>query len=147
MGRTDEGKFNVAVGAIIENTKTGKILLIKRSSKLDYDPDIWEDVTGRVRQFEDPEKALKKEVKEETGLEVTIIKPIKTFHIFRGEANAYNELIGIIYWCKTDSDKVKLSAEHSDFKWFNPEEALNFVKHSGVKEDIKAFLREKGAVV
>jgi len=144
MGRNEEGKFNFVVGAIVENTKTGKILLIKRSSSSDYEPNVWSVITGRIKQFEDPETALKREVKEETGLKINIVKPLRVFHIFRGDKNADNETIGIIYWCKTKSEKVKFSNEHSDFKWCNPKEALTFVKHKGVKQDIKAFLKERG---
>ncbi|MCX8178722.1 MAG: NUDIX domain-containing protein [Candidatus Aenigmarchaeota archaeon] len=147
MVNTNEGKFNLAVGAVIENKNTGKILLIKRSSNADFEPDVWENITGRVKQFEDPESALKREIKEETGLNAKIIKPLKVFHMFRGSKNAENELVGIIYWCETNSRKVFLSHEHSEFIWIEPEKALDFVKHKGIKDDIECFLREKGAVV
>lgn len=39
-----EGKFMVAVGGIIEDSDSGKILLLKRSSKADFTPGIWEEV-------------------------------------------------------------------------------------------------------
>lgn len=44
------GRFMVAVGAIIENSTTGKILLLKRSEKRDFAPLIWEEINGRMHQ-------------------------------------------------------------------------------------------------
>lgn len=143
MGKNTEGKFNVAVGAIIENRKTGKILLLKRSSRLDFTPGIWEQIAGRLKQFEDPEDGLRREVKEEAGLNIEIVKPIRVFHIFRGEKAADNELVGVMYWCKTDSEKVKLSDEHTDFKWVLPEDAMKWVTHEGIRKDFECFFKEK----
>ena len=143
MGYKNEGRFMVAVGAIIEHTSSGKILLLKRSLKVDFHGGIWEEVNGRMKQFEEPESALKREVKEETGLKIEIIKPINIFHIFRGQESKDNELVGIIYWCKSSSKKVKLSDEHIDHKWLAPKEALELVHHKGIRKDIESFMKEK----
>ena len=132
----------VAVGAIIEHTSTGKILLMKRADTATYAPGLWEDLTGRMKQFEEPEAALHREIKEETGLTVTIVKPLKVFHLYRGEPTADNELIGIVYWCRTHSDHVTLSHEHSDYRWLTPQEALDLADHPGIQQDIHAFIQE-----
>ena len=145
MGKNKEGKFNIAMGAIIEHKKTGNILLIKRSEKKDFAPGIWEYPIGRLKQFEDPINGLKREIKEETGLNVKVIKPLCVFHIFtRTKNNSTDELIGISYWCVSNSDKIKLSSEHTDYKWLKPKSALRFITdHKGIRENIKVFLKEK----
>jgi 8-oxo-dGTP diphosphatase len=132
----------VAVGAVIEHEASGKILLLRRAATATYAADLWEDITGRMKQFEEPEDALRREVREECGLEVEIVKPLTVFHLFRGERTADNELVGIIYWCKTDSDRVVLSDEHSDYLWLSPQEALELVDHPGVRGDIEAYIGE-----
>lgn len=137
------GKFMVAVGAIIENTSTGKILILKRSSNADFSGDIWEYITGRMNQFEKPHDALIREIKEEAGIKVTIIKPISVFHIFRGKKLVENELIGIVYWCKTTTEDVKISSEHTCYKWVFAKEALSMVPNQSMKDDIRAFMKEK----
>lgn len=137
------GRFLVAVGAIIENTKTGKILLLKRSEEKDFSAGIWEYTTGRLNQFESPREGLNREIMEEAGIEVEVIKPISTFHIFRGEKTAENELIGIMHWCKTDSEEIKLSEEHSEYMWVTAKKALEIIKKPSMQEDIKSFMREK----
>jgi len=69
-----------------------------------------------------------------------ICKVLTVWHIFRGkEKSANNELIGITFHCKVDTDEIKLSAEHSDYKFASPKEALNEVKQEGIRRDILAF--------
>jgi hypothetical protein len=38
----------------------------------------------------------------------------------------YGRSISIPFLLESDSDDVKLSFEHSDFKWVNPEEIANY---------------------
>jgi len=66
----------VSLGAIIEQKETGKILLVKRADDYDFRPGEWEFMSGRMNQYEEPEDALRREVKEETGLDVEITKLI-----------------------------------------------------------------------
>jgi 8-oxo-dGTP diphosphatase len=121
--------------------ETGKVLVVKRRN--DFASEIWADITGRMDQHEEPQNALKREVKEETGLDIEIVKFLNLFHMYRGEKKAENELIGIVYWCKTKSNKVILSEEHSDYKWIRPEEALNLVEFESIKEDYRKFIKAK----
>ena len=132
----------VAVGAMIEHDLSGKILLLKRAETADYLPGVWEDLMGRMKQFEEPEQALRREVREESGLEIEILKPLTVFHDYRGERTSENEWVGITYWCKADSDRVVLSEEHSAYQWVSPQEALDQVEHAGVRRDIQALIDE-----
>jgi 8-oxo-dGTP pyrophosphatase MutT (NUDIX family) len=141
---SSEGRFNVAVGAIIEHTPSGEILILKRTNKKDFSAGEWEYITGRMKQFEEPEEAVRREVMEESGLPVEIVKPVCIFHIFRGEKTAENELVGITYWCKTKTKEVTISDEHSDYKWVAPDDVSKTISHSGILRDIQAFINEKG---
>ncbi|EKE26438.1 MAG: hypothetical protein ACD_4C00292G0001 [uncultured bacterium (gcode 4)] len=96
-----------------------------------------------MNQFEEVEDALRREIKEEAWIEVEIIKPISTYHIFRWEKNSENELIGIIFWCKTNTDVIKISDEHTDFKWVTTKEVFDFITKDSMQADIKAYLKEK----
>src|SRR5215211_6697936 len=138
----EEGRFLVAVGAIIEHADTGRILLLKRAEDVAFLPGAWEDIGGRLKQFEEPEYALRREVREESGLEIEIIRPINIFHLFHGERNADNDMIVITYWCRSHSDHVVLSHEHSEYRWLPPREALRLAEHEGVRSDLEAFLSE-----
>ena len=134
----------VAVGAVIEHVPTGRVLLLKRADDMDFAGGMWDDVGGRVHQFEEPDDTLRREISEECGLSVEIVKPLRTFHLFRGERTAEHELIGVIYWCQSTSDQVTLSAEHSEYRWLLPHEAIELLDDPGIKEDVEAFIRERG---
>ena len=138
----EDGRFIVAVGAMIEHEPSGKILLAKRADTADYLPGIWEDIGGRIKQFEEPEEALRREVKEETGLDIEIVKPLAVFHDYRGKRTAENELLIITYWCKAQSNRVVLSNEHSAYQWVSPQEGLELAEHIGVRMDIQAWIAE-----
>ena len=85
---------------------------------VEFAADIWDDVGGRMRDFETPEETLRREVFEETGLQkITIIKPVGVSHYYRGEKKAENQMIVITYWCKTTKFDINLSSEHVEHKW------------------------------
>jgi 8-oxo-dGTP diphosphatase len=135
-----EGRFLVAVGAIIEHRQTGQILLLKRAERATFLPGVWEDIGGRMKQFEEPEHALRREVQEESGLQIEIVRPINVFHLYHGESSADNEMIIITYWCRSHSDQVVLSHEHSEFRWLSPQDALHLAEHEGVRSDIETYM-------
>ncbi|MFX0113569.1 MAG: NUDIX domain-containing protein [Candidatus Hodarchaeota archaeon] len=144
MSPDDPGRFMVGIGAIVEHQSSGKILLLKRSSDLDCAAEEWDDVGGRMKQFETPEETLRREIREETGIDdIVVIKPLDVSHWFRGEKLAANETIIITYWCRTSSFEVKLSPEHAAYRWATPEEALTFVRQEVVKSNIQSFIRER----
>ena len=134
----------IGVGAIIEHSRSRKILLLHRAPSIDFASDQWDDVGGRMRHFETPEETLHREVKEETGLsDLRILKPIDVAHCFRGEKIADNEMIVITYWCETTSDEIILSTEHDNYRWVSPEEALSLVEDPPLKKNIQRFIEEK----
>lgn len=134
------GRFMVAVGAVITNID-GKILLIQRSSKLDWHPGEWEIMYGRLAQHEDPERGLSREVKEEIGITIAVGRPLRSWHIYRGhEDTAQNELIGITYLATTAASKITLSEEHQNYRWVTPTQALTLIEVEGIRRDIQAFI-------
>jgi len=61
-----ENVQKVVVGSVIEND--GRFLVVKRSSKEEFFPNKWELPSGKVEFGEEPDKALAREVFEETGM-------------------------------------------------------------------------------
>jgi 8-oxo-dGTP diphosphatase len=103
----------VAVKALI--IRDGKILIIKRSSKEDVYKNEWDLPGGKLEFGEHPIDGLKREVKEETGLEIEVIKPISVWTFFKNDGKT--QVIGITFLAKPISDEIKLSKEHVDSKW------------------------------
>jgi 8-oxo-dGTP pyrophosphatase MutT (NUDIX family) len=141
------GRFMVAAGAIIELRDTGKILIIQRDNKIDWQAGDWEICYGRIAQFEDLKTGLKREVAEEVGIkDIEILDVTRVWHMFRGTERAENELIGITFHCKTNTEEVLLSKEHSRFQWLLPEQALEIIKNEGIKQDIIQFIEARNKV-
>lgn len=110
---------------IIENSKSD-ILLIKRSHKDSWEPKKWEVPGGKLDVGQDITHALEREVLEETGL--TIITSSRICFV-DGEILTIGKYSGLPYVvifgkAKLIGGKLKLSSEHSAYKWISPKKAL-----------------------
>ena len=56
--------------------RDGKLLIVKREPKNVQTPGIWEIPGGRLEIGEDPVEGLKREMLEETGLEVEVVQKL-----------------------------------------------------------------------
>lgn len=118
------GRFLAGIGAVIWCPALGKTLLLQRSAAKDFAPGMWECVTGRVDQGEGYEEALRREVCEELGVEVTVDFILGTTHFFRGTPAPETELLGVVYHCTLQAfDAIALSAEHQAYRWVTDAEA------------------------
>lgn len=120
-------KFVVAVAFVIE--RNGEILMLRRSPDKDHAPGTWETGSGRVEYGEGAEGAVRREVLEETGLQVEIQAPVATFHFYRGADR--EEAIGMTFWCRYVAGEFVTSAEHDLARWVSPAEAVALVGSPG----------------
>ena len=107
----------------------GRILLLKVRSKSRHDAEKWEIPGGKVKKGEFFDQALKREFREETGLEINIDS---LYNVIQNEYTACktNEKIKsvqLIMKVSSGTDEVKISAEHDDYKWFTPEELKELI--------------------
>ncbi|MGD9129097.1 MAG: NUDIX domain-containing protein [Candidatus Woesebacteria bacterium] len=136
------GHFMVAAGAIIKNSNTNKILVLKRKDT-DHLKNKWEFMYGRIDQFEELEDGLKREVFEETGIkDLKINKLMRIWHIYRGEKRASNEIYGFTFICETNTNQIKLSREHCEYRWVDPEEAFELIDTIGIKKDLELYFKD-----
>lgn len=110
----------VATKAVIIN-KSGKILTIRRSATDPHRPLTWDLPGGEVEVGEELEDSLRREIKEETGMEVDEPK----LHGVIGRFNQRQEYwVTIAYVIKSKTDEVVLSSEHDEYRWVTKEEFL-----------------------
>lgn len=128
-------RFFVAVKGIIRR-KDGKILILKRSAGDDHLPEVWETVGGGMDAEETPQEALQREIKEETGLEVSVQEPFNVF-TFRKQTGEFK--IGITFLCDTEDDTVVLSHEHSEYRWIEPKDFVDFSSVPSLYEEIARY--------
>ncbi len=125
------GRFLGGVGALVWDAATERYLLLRRSAAKDFAAGLWECVTGRVDQGEGFEEAVRREVREELGLDVTLEYLLGTTHFYRGTAVPENELIGVVYLCTlVGSPVLTLSPEHDAYRWVTAVEATHLLAAS-----------------
>lgn len=110
----EDKQFYIGQKAFIE--KEGKVLIL-------FDPKLGLDFPGgKIQEGEsDFDEALKREVCEETSLEIEVGDPFfRWFYKFESDhRNAGKEVFLVGFRCKYVSGEVRLSSEHSEYKWVN----------------------------
>lgn len=141
---TPDGFFQIAVSAVIEN-RDGKILIMKRSQGNDHHSNEWEIVSGRIKQNEtDMTEALRREIHEEAGVDVTVVAPFRTFYFERGETKAPH--FGVNFYCRYlgEDDAVSVDGlEQSNFEWVTPQEAITRINNEDIRNAVKRYLEVK----
>ena len=110
-------RFHITVKGIV--VLDNKILLLKRVKPSTDGLGFWELPGGGLEYGETPNQALIRELKEETGLDIVIIKPAYTFTKIREDY----QTVGIGFLCIPKNDHVRLSDEHTDYCFVTIEKA------------------------
>lgn len=131
-------KYDFTVGCLI--VFEDKVLLVNHPRY-----GVWLCPGGHIELDEDPEEALYREIKEETGLEVEIIadKPgieaegskfiYIPSYISVHDANPPHKHIGLTYYARAKSAQNIKSDEHTHTKWFSSED-LDLPQYNMPKE-------------
>lgn len=129
--------FLIGPRATIYNTKTKKILLLQRNDG----NNAWEIPGGKRENNEDIDDALRREVKEETGLIIKEYKLVYVSPIFENHP-VLKPFLNIGYLCFTEESDVSISNEHLDYKWVSVEELINHLD-----KDIYNDLLKNGMII
>lgn len=116
----------------------GKILLV-RSNK-------WKDkyviIGGHIELGERIEDALRREVKEETGLEISSIRKIGTAEIlFDPDFHEKRHFISFDFLCQASSTEVILNHEAQSYVWVKPEDVLQYDLPSCTRKTLEICLK------
>ena len=128
--------------------KDGKYLIVKRSPNKKVFPGRWTVPGGglEVTDYIDTpkttpdawyyaiENSLKREIKEEVGLEVEKLKYLLDLAFIRPDNIP---VVTLSYYCDWKSGEVKLNDENIDYKWVTIEEAKNYDLIEGIFEEIE----------
>ena len=123
---------------ICRETESGyKYLLLKRSSNQIY-PNIWQCVTGKIKLNESAHKAAIRELKEETGLSPINFWTLDHVNYFYESKKNRMNLIPV-FGAEVDSSLIKLSLEHTEYKWCTIDEGIKLTLWNKQKEGLKIF--------
>ena len=116
------------------------VLVLRRSSD-----GGWELPGGRLDRGEEPLAGVRREVREETGLDPSVVEPVHTFAWVNERDRGR---FAVYYRCSGTSRHVSLSPEHDDSRWRGPEaaaETLTDVQGRAVARAVEARDRAAGA--
>ncbi|MDX1700877.1 MAG: NUDIX domain-containing protein [Melioribacteraceae bacterium] len=114
----------------------GKIrfLILKRASTEKY-PNIWQMVTGKIRENEKAYETAIREIKEETALTVSEIYIVPKVNLFYNSDDNSANMVPV-FLAIVQNDNVILSSEHQEYKWAQKEEAQSLFAWPGQAESI-----------
>jgi 8-oxo-dGTP diphosphatase len=131
-------KFYVALKAIV--VKNNELLAIKRSDAEEVYTNLWDIPGGRMNFGEDPQYCLKREVKEETGIDIDIVRP---YNVWSFKPDERSQVVGITFECIYRRGDVTLSHEHSEYKWIDPDEFQHLDADDNLKKEIAKYSEER----
>lgn len=109
--------FQVGVKVFLKN-KEGKYLLLKRSSeKYPEVSGAWDIPGGRIHPGHTLMENLKREVKEETGLEISSDPRLIAAQDIMPSADKH--IVRLTYLAETEGEPILDQVEHVEYKWLS----------------------------
>lgn len=133
-----QGQQVITACAFIHNNFEGieKLFLPKRAATKKFLPGVFELPGGHIDFGEDIVEGLKREVKEEFGMEISVGDSFYTF-TYPNEIKGSHS-IEAIYFARftTPLDEIKIDPQdHSEYGWFTKDEITTKVVSENKKED------------
>lgn len=123
----------------------GAVVFFRAGDKIEYlliqsgwGKKHWGFPKGIIEKGEKPEETARREIKEETGLEVELIDGFKEWFkgFYRREGQNIMKIF-TFYLAEAKSKEVKLSFESIDWSWLSYEEALERLTFDTSKEVLR----------
>jgi 8-oxo-dGTP pyrophosphatase MutT (NUDIX family) len=136
-------KIEVHVAGVVVRNNVGgtkSVLAAKRRNDRSLYSGMWECGGGQVHEGEDFETAVKRQYKEEFGIDVKVVQPVGTYKI-----NTDGQVIpGLRFMCEAENPAAEIAVSRNEFEkggWISEEqlESCDFIP--GIKEEIRKVLR------
>lgn len=142
MNRKSEQKpvrMKTVTGAIILDKKKG-VLMVRRAETEDSLPGFWELPGGEKKEDETEEECLKREIKEELGLDLAGSLNLAPPFTYELDKDLYVEKATQVNFIVSFPPEgiITLSPDHSDYVWMKVED----LDHFTITDNIKSLLRE-----
>lgn len=122
-------------GRAILRDSAGRVLLIRRSARVKWDPGLWELPGGKAEHGETLEHALIREAREETGLALEVGRPVHVGHFTKESF----WVTTVTFACGAVEGEVQLSDEHDEFAWVELERLAERECTTPAREALAAY--------
>jgi 8-oxo-dGTP diphosphatase len=92
----------------------GDVLLMKRAANRRVFPNRYNGLGGHIERDEEPMSSVKREVEEETGLEIYDVRLRGIYNIDTGETAG---IMLLIFTAETDEREIKVESEEGTLHW------------------------------
>lgn len=133
-------KHIVAVGALVYN-EDGQILLVRHPER------GWEIPGGYVNTGEDLITALQREVKEETGIDISVGQLAGIHQNVQAESSEVPTKVIFDFLASKQAGTLHTSHEHLEATWVSRDEVLEMITHPVYHDRIKHLLNFSGKVL
>jgi 8-oxo-dGTP diphosphatase len=130
----------IGADAIIMDDKNN-VLLIKRSPDAESFPGMWGVISGFVEWGETIKEALKREAKEEIGVDIEVLRFTGRYYDKKNR-HPTKTVICLPHICKIISGKPRALSECTRVEWFSPEE----IRKIEMAYDHKQMLVDEGLI-
>jgi len=106
----------------------GKVLILREAQTYETGTNKgkFDVVGGKVQAGERFDEGLRREIREETGLQVRIGKPFYTGEWRPQVGDTQYHIVGTYFECFADVNAVKLGPAHDEFRWIDPQTYAQF---------------------
>ncbi len=127
---------------IILIANDGRILLQYRDKDNRWNQDSWSEFGGQIEEGETPEEAVKRELKEELGIELTGLKLFKKYELQR-KKGIYEQFVFTASLNYPLESLKKQQKEGKDLALFTYEQTKGLKMADYTKEILEEFFKEK----
>lgn len=132
-------EFKIVVKGIVLSGKD--LLIVQRSAKDRVNPGRLSVPAGFIHPGEKPAEAVAREIKEETGLDVTVGRVTSVWTQIVAEENI--QIIGINYLCIPLNRNISLNKELESYKWIDLEKYEHYDLPKEIIKEIIFLKKEK----
>ncbi len=133
---------------IFRQSKSGIEFLLLKRAKGEIYPGLWQMVTGSpLNEKEKAYETALREIKEETNLSPEKFWVVPNVNSFYSPESDEIIMIPVFAGLVNAESEVKISDEHSEYKWVGKEEAIKLLAWPGQRKSVEIiynyFIKEK----
>lgn len=121
--------------------KKGRVLLQYRDKNTSWYPNYWGSFGGQMEEGETPEQAVRREAKEELGIELTDLKFFRRYELKRGKGT-YESFIFVAPLAIPVEKLREQQREGEDLGFFNSDELKDIKMTDLTKLILKDFFKQ-----
>jgi 8-oxo-dGTP diphosphatase len=126
----------------------GRIFFQKRSTLRKLFPNTWDIVGGHVEPGETLDEALRREVAEETGWQLSVVLGMVGEYAYTGEDGVERRETDFLVRVDGDLDRPRLETDkHTEYRWLGRDELAVLDESSGVNDGMIRRIAEDGFAV